>query len=426
MLAYGIDRIEETPDLLANLGRIGIVTTQAVTNRRFVPVAEVLKAAVARTSGSRITRVFGPQHGYGQTEQDNMIETADGSYPFGDGESVPLLSVYSSDLDDLFARLREGVDTLIVDLQDIGCRVYTYMQTLALCLKAFHGQDKRIIVLDRPNPLGLMTRDRASRQWLRVEGNPLESRWDSLVGWFSIPMRHGLTLGELGKWYVREHRLDVDFDVFAVQGLRRDTAPVELSREPWTLPSPNIPSWLSAWFFPVFVVLEATNISEGRGSTQPFQVVGAPWFRNRDCAAFLQRNVRGTGRTPEHDWFCRPHDFRPTFNKNAGRACRGLGFHAYAPFETNLFELGMNFLHFAVAAHPGAFEWAPPGYEYNMTDERLPLILGSDVWSRHFATCAKDGLTPDTAHALQEILAWAHATAQKFADSSEGVHIYPE
>lgn len=424
-LQWGIDRVVENPHLLAHAGRIGLVTTQSCTTKTFVPTADAIKKSLRHTPGASIFRVFGPQHGYRQTEQDNMIETADARFHFPDGDSVPLISLYSNSVDSLGARLLEDVDTVVLDLQDIGCRVYTYMQTLALCLKAVSGTDKRLIVLDRPNPLGLSAWSPEERRWMRTEGNPLDLRWESLVGWFAIPMRHGLTLGELGRHYIAANRLDVDYDILQVQGLRRSTDLRSLAQEPWTLPSPNIPSWLSAWFFPSFVVLEAANVSEGRGTTKPFQIVGSPWLRAIDCLSFLRERASSTSTGRPNSWQARTHDFRPTFNKHAGVACKGLCFHADPCLNTNLFELGMWFLYFAIAAHPDDFSWTPPGYEYNMTDPRLPLILGSDRWTTIFQQAQRTGVSSNTQASLEGTLLWAESEAQRFAESLQDVHIYP-
>lgn len=236
-----LDACVAEPGLLAGLGRVGVVTNQAATTLDFVPAIEAIRAACRDTSGSRVVSVFGPQHGYGQTEQDNMFETPDGVFTCADGERLPLWSLYSETRVPLPHQL-DGVDTLVVDLVDIGCRIYTYMLTLAGCLRAAAAQGKRVVVLDRPNPLGLSYRDGASGNWRRVEGNLLDLRWQSFVGWYAIPMRHGLTMGELGRVFLAQDALEVDYRVVPVRGLVREL-PARCGEQLFTaLPSPNMPS----------------------------------------------------------------------------------------------------------------------------------------------------------------------------------------
>ncbi|MCA2958655.1 MAG: DUF1343 domain-containing protein, partial [Silvanigrellales bacterium] len=285
----GLDRVASDARLLEGLGRIGLVTNQAATTHDFRPCAEVVHAACRTLEGSStganaaakpsqgrpvLARLFGPQHGYWQTEQDNMIETPDLSFALGSGESVSLLSLYSQTRIPRPEQL-DGLDTLVVDLSDVGCRVYTYMLTLAACMKAAAAKGLAVVVLDRPNPLGLAYRKGASR-WERVEGNTLDLKWHSFVGWYEIPMRHGLTMGELGRYFKKVDGLEtLDYRVVEVEGLTRAHGAGTLRKLPWTLPSPNLPTWDCAFAFPSFVPLEGTNVSEGRGTTLPFQVVGA-------------------------------------------------------------------------------------------------------------------------------------------------------
>lgn len=422
----GLDRLIDNPSLLAGCGRLGIVTNQAVVSCNFVPAPDAIFQAAHRTQDARITAVFGPQHGYGQTEQDNMLETPDDSYVFADGTRVPLYSLYSKSRLPTPEQLAE-IDTLVVDMLDIGCRVYTYMLTLAGCMRVAAAHDKRVIVLDRPNPLGLAHRTLDANRWWGVEGNCLDLKWESFVGWYSIPMRHGLTLGELGNLFKARDKLNLDYRVITVEGLNRAHAPGPLTQEhPWTLPSPNIPSWESAFFFPSFVTLEGTNISEGRGSTLPFQLVGAPYLANKECIAYLgkcQKNKPSPG-SDFRGVVMRPHDFRPTFNKHMGIICHGIHFRAAQPGNINLFALGMHFLAFCLSQHAKDFQWKTPGYEYNFTDMPLLLILGDERWRILFESLRNEPNLERVAAKVDETLEWAYNDAQTFSRDTQSMHLY--
>jgi uncharacterized protein YbbC (DUF1343 family) len=464
----GLDRVASDARLLEGLGRIGLVTNQAATTHDFRPCAEVVHAACRTLEGSStganaaakpsqgrpvLARLFGPQHGYWQTEQDNMIETPDLSFALGSGESVSLLSLYSQTRIPRPEQL-DGLDTLVVDLSDVGCRVYTYMLTLAACMKAAAAKGLAVVVLDRPNPLGLAYRKGASR-WERVEGNTLDLKWHSFVGWYEIPMRHGLTMGELGRYFKKVDGLEtLDYRVVEVEGLTRAHGAGTLRKLPWTLPSPNLPTWDCAFAFPSFVPLEGTNVSEGRGTTLPFQVVGAPYLQADAVREDLLTVAQMFANTPAAacgGMILRRHDFRPTFNKHAKDWCRGLQFHVHADHDNeqethhgtsreghlvgpqsrsascnhNAFALGVWFLASVVARHKEDFRWKDPGYEYNFTDPPLNLIHGNEKWLQHFERMRGQGFTQGGIEETASLLAWADDEAQEFARSSAFAHIYP-
>jgi uncharacterized protein YbbC (DUF1343 family) len=426
-MKVGLDKLVENCNLLTDLGRIGIVTNQAVTSSQFVSAAEVISRAAGKANGARVTAVFGPQHGYGQTEQDNMRETPDTFFQFEDGSQVPLFSLYSQTRMPTVEQL-SLMDTLVIDLLDIGCRVYTYMETLAGCLRATAPLGKKVVVLDRPNPLGLCHLNERN-QWQRVEGNLLDMRWESFVGWYSIPMRHGLTLGELGHYFIASDKLKIDYRVIAVDNLFRKTSPTELSQLTWTMPSPNIPTWESAFLFPSFVTLEATNISEGRGTTLPFQIIGAPYLDTSGLQKFFRDSSKLNGplltEFAQFDAFVfRPHDFRPTFNKHAGNLCKGIQIHCINPERAHLFSLGMHFLYFCTAKHPLEMTWNPPGYEYNYEAPPLNLILGHESWLEFFEQVKLGGDSPANRERLAFLLQNSQEQAQQFAAQSKFAHIY--
>lgn len=422
MVTAAIDRVAKNPHLLSNLGRIGLVTNQACTTQDFRPTIEVVSDAVQQTTGSQLCCIFGPQHGYGQTEQDNMIETPDSTLLLAHGKTVPLFSLYSKTRIPTSEQLSE-IDTLVVDLQDVGCRVYTYMLTLAGCLRAAEKSKKKVVVLDRPNPLGL---SRIRMPGAFTQGNVLDMRWESFVGWYSIPMRHGLSLGELGKFFYAADKLTIPFEVITVEGLKRSTPLLDLAARRWTLPSPNLPTWESTFCFPAFVALETTLISEGRGTTLPFQTVGAP---NLPVRSILNIFENWNKQAPEKFKFSglqfRSHDFRPTFNKHQGSLCKGFQIHVQNPEICHTFALGIVFLTSAICEYE-AFQWKAPGYEYNMIDPPVHLVLGDSRWQDFLEKFRGLGWSRSIQDELIGMLEWSEGNARSFEELNGSCHIYPD
>jgi uncharacterized protein YbbC (DUF1343 family) len=315
--------------------------------------------------GSRLTALFGPQHGIGGEKQDDMVESAHAV----DAElGIPVFSLYSETRSPT-SKMLSRIDTLVIDLQDVGARVYTFTWTMALALEACAGAGVSVVVLDRPNPLG----------GTEVEGNLIRAGFESFVGLHSVPMRHGLTLGELARLVnarLGRRRLGAacDVKVVAMQGWRRRMLFDETGL-PWVIPSPNMPSLSTAVVYPGQVLLEGTNLSEGRGTTRPFEIWGAPWLDVRALEARLRKR-RLSGCT------LRPHDFEPAFQKWQGEICGGFQVHvtdarAFRPYRTTL-----AILREVIAAHGDTFRWKEPPYEY-VTD-RLPIdVLTGDPEIRH-------------------------------------------
>jgi uncharacterized protein YbbC (DUF1343 family) len=426
-----IDKIKADYNILKNMGRLGLVINQTSTSSHYQTTAEIIYAASQKTSGTKVTAVFGPQHGYWQTEQDNMKETPHDVFIFNDGNKVPLFSLYSETRTPLDNQL-ELVDTLIVDLQDIGCRVYTYMLTLAACMRGAAKHGKKVVVLDRSNPLGLCYFSEEHKKWHRVEGNILQSRFHSFVGWYEIPMRHGLTMGELGKFFIKEDKLNLDYKVIPVDNLYRNMSIENYKIKPWTMPSPNIPSFLSAYFFPAFVTLEGANVSEGRGTTIPFQLIGAPWLNAKKCIQFLYENMHLfiVDSKNKSGLVFREHNFRPTFNKYAGEICNGIQFHIENPENINLYKLGISFLYFCNEFHKNEFKWTDPGYEYNFTDLPINLILGSDNLLNLFeqlernSNFSEKAIEKNSIEKLSVFLQKQDSEAQIFAEKVKNCFIY--
>ena len=336
--------------------RVGLLMHQASVTRRLEPARDVLH----RLCGNRLTALFGPQHGIAGEQQDNMIESSHGV----DGRlGIPVYSLYSETRSPTAAML-EQIDTLVVDLQDVGTRVYTFEWTTALALEACAAAGKAVVVLDRPNPLGGQV----------MEGNLIQPGYESFVGLYPVPMRHGLTLGEMARLVnarlgERPGSPRCDLTVIPMDGWRRRMR-FDDTGLPWVIPSPNMPTPETAGVYPGQVLLEGTNVSEGRGTTRPGEGWGAPGL---DTAALRARVARR--RLP--GCALRDHDFQPTFHKWQGEVCRGFQLHVtdadrYLPYLTTL-----ALLQDVVALHRDRFAWKQPPYEY-VTD-RLPIdVLTGD------------------------------------------------
>jgi uncharacterized protein YbbC (DUF1343 family) len=266
--------------------------------------------ALAALPDVKISAAFGPQHGLRGDKQDNMVESPDFNDPV---HGIPVYSLYGNVRRPTPAMMA-SFDVLLVDLQDLGCRVYTFITTLRYVLEAAAAHGKAVWVLDRPNPIG-----RA------VEGTRLRSGWETFVGAGPLPMRHGLTMGELARWFVHTLRLQVELQVIAMEGWRGDGWP--LGERVWVNPSPNAPNIGMARCYPGSVMLEGTTLSEGRGTTRPLEVLGAP---DIDARA-LARTMREIAPQWLRGCALRECWFEPTFHKHAGKLCAGLQLHAEEP-----------------------------------------------------------------------------------------------
>jgi uncharacterized protein YbbC (DUF1343 family) len=267
--------------------------------------------ALAAVPGLRVTSAFGPQHGLRGDKQDNMVESADYVDP---ALGIPVFSLYG-DVRRPTAAMMDSFDVVLVDLQDLGCRIYTFVTTLRYLLEAAAAQGKSVWVLDRPNPVGRP-----------VEGLALRAGWESFVGAGALPMRHGLTLGELGRWFIATLGLDVDYRAIALQGWAPEVAPGwgwPLGERSWINPSPNAAGLAMARCYAGTVMLEGTTLSEGRGTTRPLELFGAP---DLDVGRLLKRMH---SLAPEWLAGCRlrPCWFEPTFHKHAGSLCAGVQIH---------------------------------------------------------------------------------------------------
>jgi uncharacterized protein YbbC (DUF1343 family) len=334
------------------------------------------RALVHRLCGNRLRALYGPQHGFAGEKQDNMIESGHGKDP---ALGIPVYSLYSETRSPTGAMLRD-IDLLLVDLQDVGTRVYTFEWTTALALEACAAAGKEIVVLDRPNPIG----------GALLEGNLIREGYTSFVGLYPVPMRHALTLGELAALVNARMAAGAaaaarpvpgrdgvgvrcpgraDLTVVPMRGWRRrdDFAATGL---PWVLPSPNMPTLDTARVYPGQVLLEGTNLSEGRGTTRPFEIFGAPYIDLKKVGRRLERR-----RFP--GVVLRPHSFEPTFHKWKGEVCHGFQMHVTDPRTFRPYATTLAILQDVVAEHRDSFAWKQPPYEY-VTD-RLPIdVLTGD------------------------------------------------
>ena len=316
--------------------------------------------------GARLTAVFSPQHGLWGQDQDNMVETAHGHW-----KGVPLFSLYSETRKPTAAMLA-GVDTLVVDLQDIGTRIYTFAYTMSLVMEAAAEQGQEVVVLDRPNPIG----------GALVQGTMLDPLYRSFVGLYPMPTRHGLTMGELARWMNERHRLGTGrpctLHVVTMTGWRRQAYWDEL-RLLFVPPSPNIPVFESTLTFPGFVYFEGTNVSEGRGTTRPLEQCAAPFIDPARLIAHLDREF------PR--WragaVARPTGFTPTFQKHAGTLCLGVFIHPVDRPAFNPVITGLALLRGIARLWPDAFAWKQPPYEYE--HEKLPIdVIAGGPWVREW------------------------------------------
>ncbi len=361
----GIDRLLEDRALRAPLAgaRVALLAHPASVTRDLVHSLDAL-AAVADID---LVAAFGPQHGLRGDKQDNMIESPHFNDPV---HGIPVFSLYG-EVRRPTAAMMDGFDVLLVDLQDVGCRVYTFATTLRYVLEAAAARGKRIWVLDRPNPAGRP-----------VEGLRLRAGWESFVGAGPLPMRHGVTLGELARWFVRTLHLPVECEVVTMQGWQPSSAPGcgwPLGARSWVNPSPNAPNLGMARCYAGTVMLEGTTLSEGRGTTRPLELFGAPDVEPRALLAAMESLA------PHWMQGCRLRAcwFEPTFHKHAGKLCAGLQIHVDdAAYDHDAFR-PWRLLALALKAlrrlQPGYELWRDFPYEYEHGRLAIDLINGSEL-----------------------------------------------
>ena len=346
--------------------RVGLVAHEASVDERCRSTVDLLLARQEEL-GFRLTALFSPQHGFWGQDQDNMIET-----PHATFKGVPLYSLYSETRKPTAAMLAD-VDVVLVDLQDVGTRIYTYIYTMSYVMEAAAEQGKTVIVLDRPNPIG----------GVAIEGTTLDSAYRSFVGLYPMPTRHGLTIAEAARWMNDRHQLNSGrrcaLEVVTMTGWDRRAYWDDLGLV-FVMPSPNIPVAESTVTFPGFVYFEAANVSEGRGTTRPLEQCAAPYIRPDELIARLDDETPGW----HEGAYVRTTGFLPTFQKHAGKVCLGVFVH---PFDREAFRpvrTGLSLLRGIATLHREDFRWKQPPYEYE--HEKLPIdVIAGGPWVREWA-----------------------------------------
>ena len=340
--------------------RVGIVCNHASLDRGFLHIVDRLAAAPDVT----LAAIFGPQHGFRSDVQDNMIETAHADDP---ARRVPVYSLYSETREPTAAMLA-GLDFLVIDLQDIGARIYTYIYTMANCLRACARHGVQVIVCDRPNPIG----------GTDVEGALLVKGFESFVGQFQIPMRHGMTMGEIARLFNEVFGLDAALEVVKMEGWRRGMYADE-TELPWVMPSPNMPTLDTAIVYPGTVLFEGILISEGRGTTRPFELIGAPWI---DAESFARR-MNGLGL---NGVYFRPAVFEPTFQKHAKLTCGGCQIHVTDRNQFRPVLTGVALIAMFYQTNSVEFAWRQPPYEYEPEKMPIDILSGSTTLRKQIET----------------------------------------
>ncbi|MEO0445227.1 MAG: DUF1343 domain-containing protein [Verrucomicrobiota bacterium] len=349
-----VDRLGEVWPAQFREKRVGALLHSASTTANFRPTLDVLLEESARQPFT-LSALFGPQHGFQTTTQDNMIEWEGAPHA---ELGIPIFSLYGEHRKPT-AEMLASIDVLFVDLVDVGARYYTYIWTLLHCMEACEEAGIPVIVADRPNPINGIT----------IEGEPQRTDHLSFVGLHPIPIRHGTTIGELALLFREERTPNADLTILPLQGWERNQWYDETGL-PWTIPSPNMPTLDTAIVYPGMCLLEATNLSEGRGTTRPFELIGAPWINRPSRYAQALRDLALPGVT-----FRETH-FQPTFQKHAGEPCGGVQVHvtdrnSFLPVRTAIDLLRTTQDHF-----PEHFAWNPPPYEYETEKLPIDILLG--------------------------------------------------
>src|SRR5262245_299914 len=333
--------------------RVGVLANPASIDHDFRHVVDRL----SHSNRYKLTAIFGPQHGYRSDLQDNMIETP---HAKDRRRNLPIFSLYSETREPTKEMLGL-IDVLVIDLQDVGARIYTFIYTMANCLRAAARHGLPVIVCDRPNPIG----------GTQVEGPTLEPGFESFVGQFRMPMRHGMTVAELAKMFNEHHGIDAALEVFPMEGWSRDMY-FDATSLLWVMPSPNMPTLDTAIVYPGTVLFEGTMLSEGRGTTRPFELIGAPWLDGEELAARLN----AIGLAGVH---FRPAMFEPTFQKHAKATCGGCQIHVTDRDAFEPVKAGVALMRECFGLAPDRFQWRAPPYEYEHDKMPIDILAGSPM-----------------------------------------------
>jgi len=351
-ISVGLENLLEDGIGLLRGARVGLVCNQASVDHRFQHAADLFHAH----SDINLRALFGPQHGIRGDVQDNMIET---EHAIDRLTQTPIYSLYSETREPTEEMLK-GIDVLVFDMQDVGCRIYTFNYTMANCMRAAKQYGKKVIVCDRPNPIG----------GLGVSGNVLDPEYASFVGQFPLPTRYGMTVGELGKMFNEHFKIGCDLEVVPLSGWTRNLW-LDETDAPWVLPSPNMPTVDTTVVFPATVHFEGTQLSEGRGTTRPFELVGAPYIVPEHYAEHLN-NLGFPG------VYFRSCAFQPTFQKHARVSCGGVQLHVTNREEFEPVIVGVAMVKAAFDMYRDHFLWKEPPYEYVYDRNPFDVIAGTN------------------------------------------------
>jgi uncharacterized protein YbbC (DUF1343 family) len=362
LIETGIDILSRDSCKRLQGKRVGLLANPASVTRELEHASEVIHRC-----GLDLVCLFGPQHGYTGETQANMIEWESYTHP---SLGIPVYSLYGSSREPEESMLRD-LDIIIIDLPDIGARPYTYLWTALLMIRSCAAAGIAVLVLDRPNVIGGEL----------VEGSILDSEYLSFVGLHPLPMRHGLTIGEALSMINRLENIGCDLELVKINGWKRSLV-FDDTGLPWVLPSPNIPTPGTALVYPGMVLLEGTNISEGRGTTKPFELIGAPWIDGKSLADAL--NDSGL-----HGFVARSHDFEPAWDKYAGERCGGVQIHVTDSAAFRPVRFGATVIALAASRYGDRFSWLEPPYEYEY--EKMPIdILSGNASLRGIVDAGDD------------------------------------
>ncbi len=343
--------LQDVPEVMRGK-RVGLICNQSSVNHAFEHAADLLH----EHSAFKLTALFGPQHGIRGDVQDNMIETAHG---LDRKTGLPVHSLYSETREPT-EKMLEDVDVLVFDMQDVGCRIYTFVYTLANCMRIAGRLGKPVVVCDRPNPIN----------GVDISGNILEPEYASFVGLFPLPTRHGMTVGELAQMFRDRFNADCDLHIVPMIGWKREFW-LDDTDAPWVMPSPNMPTLDTATVFPGGVHFEGTQMSEGRGTTKPFELIGAPYI---DPDAYAERLAS----LALPGVIFRSCVFQPTFQKHAKVSCGGVQLHVVDRDRFDSVLAGIAMVKVAHDMYPGEFRWKEPPYEYVFDKNPFDVICGTN------------------------------------------------
>ena len=349
LMLLGSERLLATRRL--NGLRVGVLANPASIDHDFGHIVDRLGAA----TDCRLAAIFGPQHGFKSDLQDNMIESP---HAKDHRRDVPIFSLYSETREPT-SEMLDLIDVLVIDIQDVGARIYTFIYTMANCLRAAARHELPVIVCDRPNPIG----------GVAVEGPMLEPGYESFVGQFPIPMRHGMTVAELARLFNQHRGIGAELEIIPMQGWSREMY-FDDTDVPWVMPSPNLPTLDTAIVYPGTVLVEGTMLSEGRGTTRPFELIGAPWLDGDQLASRMNKvGLRGV--------HFRPTGFEPTFQKHARVPCGGCQIHVTSRVDFEPVKTGVSLLRECFGLARQQFKWRDPPYEYEQDKMPIDILAGS-------------------------------------------------